>query len=369
MSRRADQLLSWLLIMVSGLIFAGIVFVGVPRLLTPRAVAESVASVPTPMLTIATPKPLSTDPPPTDPPTSVPTEKPEPTETPVPIPTETSLPTEIPPTATPEILTGVVVALDDAILFDAAASEQQTGAVFNAGDIADAVGRSPDSLWVHIVTISDQGWVPVVQVSFEAGSLEKLPETDFVYVQPTPTPTSTSIPATAIAVNPPPTTQIQPTSPPTFPTPVPTVWPTHTPAAAFVFPTPVPTTANVAQSAPPTTPPDASQQSDEPIANAIAWWDIDPGSARSSGSGTWQVDIVLRVPTSFQYTFDMAHLWRVNLRDRNLDGDDYYVISLSGMACGSSVSAPLVVRQAGVRMKVVNEFSVQEGPVFVSPSC
>ena len=120
------------------------------------------------------------------------------------------------------------------------------------------------------------------------------------------------------------------------------------------------------QSTPPTAVP---EQASEPIANAIAWWDIDPGSARTSGSGTWQVDVVLRVPTSFQYTFDMDHLWRVNLRDRNLDGDDYYVISLSGMACGTSVSAPLTVRQAGVRMKVVNEFSVEEGFVFISPSC
>ena len=372
MSRRADTYISWILILMSGAIFAGIVLVGFPRLLESNAPAEVAVAFPTPepIADIATPAP--TDPPPTEEPTVAATATPSPTATDV---VETALPTEEPTpvptstaTPTPAFSPGIVIALEDVIMFRSSSADTQTGAIFDSGAFADAVGRSADSLWVYIITISDQGWVPAVQVSFEAGSLETLPESDIVLSEPV-VPTDTPVAVAVLPTNTPATIVQGATAAPTFPPPPPTQapvatpWPTNTPSS-FVFPTPVPT--NSAPAAQPTQPP---AQNSEPIGNAIAWWDISPGSARAAASNTWQVDIVVRVPTSFNYEFDMAHLWRVTLRDRNLGGDDYFVLELSSITCGSPLSAPLVARQAGVRMKVVNEFSVQEGPVFISPPC
>jgi hypothetical protein len=77
----------------------------------------------------------------------------------------------------------------------------------------------------------------------------------------------------------------------------------------------------------------------------------------------------VRVPTSFKYTFDIPFLTTLRLRDQNLDGDDFFLLSTSGMPCGSPLNAELIARQNGARMMVFNEFTLQQGRVIINPPC
>lgn len=181
----------------------------------------------------------------------------------------------------------------------------------------------------------------------------------------TNTPRPTNTPQT-VATNTP-AAQWNPTN-----TPVPT-WtprPTNTPAPTRTpFPTAAPLPQPTATAAAPATGGDAEQDQPSAETNAIAWWQHEGGSISTNANGTWRGTILVRVPTSFQYQFEMENLGLRETRATNDDGDDIFALTVSGMRCGERYSSDLVARQNGARMDVMHEFTLSSGPVGMDPPC
>lgn len=328
--------------------------------------------------------------------TTLPTETTAPTETPAPTATPTeSIPTATPspagPTATPDA--PQFMAVRDAALFaEIGGLGGRTGYYVPATQLAWVIGRSEDARWIHVAhLLGDQGWASANYFEATRAELVALPVSDFVgkgdpnvtvrvtqvaQLQPTntprpafPTPRPSNTPFSSNA--PRPTNTPWPTS---TPRPRNTPWPTRTPrpnaprpTSTWVIPTPVPT--NTPFPTPISNTGGGGQSSGGATTNAIAWWHADQPSIAANGNGTWRADVIIRVPTSFQYTFDMPFLATTRLRDRNLDGDDFFLLATSGMSCGSSLVAELIARQNGARMMVFNEFTLQQGSVVITAPC
>ena len=178
-----------------------------------------------------------------------------------------------------------------------------------------------------------------------------------VVVQPTrvaPQPTATT------AWVPSPTVQPLPTAQPTA---LPTAT-TRPPATPTRQPEPVATPVVVASE------PEAAPTLPGPVSasNAIAWWHLDRDSVQTGG-GAWQFIAVVRVPTSFDYSFDIENRTRTVRTVTNDEGDDYFELTLSGISCGSPFSAELFAYQNGAQMVVQNEFTLEVGSVFINAPC
>ena len=289
-------------------------------------------------------------------------------------------------------------------------AEGWLGIFFSDGDAVTILGRSEDARWLHVEHgLAVQGWVYTDRIDAGAIDIAALPVSQYVgsladavsVAQPSPTAAVVQQVAAAViqaTATPRASQQTQPTwTPWPTPTPVPTgPWATATPTPVATWqpqatntplptwtaqPTRTPRAAATATVPPPTnTPaplPTAPAPANDPVptqdgelitSNAIAWWHTEAGSIKANG-GSWSADIVVRVPTSFQYNFEIDRLARTVLRDANLDGDDYFVLTVSGMGCGSRFSAEMIARQNGARMKVQNEFNLQEGAIVIQPPC
>ncbi len=418
MLSRSNFVIGLVLLVAAIAVFIGIGRFAVPRLLNdatslavqsdcavmPCESAETVAQVTSPTTPPTnTPQPptATSTPSPTAPPATATTEAITPTETTLPTaqpsPTNTALPTEPPPptepptavpTATPDGPTPtpdapLFTATRDAALFaEVGGLGGRTGYYVPTGQTAWVLGRSEDLRWLHVAhLLGDQGWAAAGFFSATRSQLVALPVSDFVGEgDPNVTVRATQV-AQLIAT---------PTPRPQFATPRPvnTPWPTNTPrpsiaaratntpwptstprtvnapraTATWVIPTPVPTNTQLPNGG-------GSGSANGATTNAVAWWRPDRPTILSNGNGTWRANLIIRVPTSFTYSFNMPFLTTQRLRERNLDGDDYFLLTISGMPCGSPLNTELIALQNGARMLIFSDETFQQGPVVISSPC
>ena len=117
------------------------------------------------------------------------------------------------------------------------------------------------------------------------------------------------------------------------------------------------------------TQPTAVAEPGSPESNMIAFWHIRDGSAAKNSNNSWRVEIEVRLPTSYQYKFDMDYLVSIKRDKMNMEGDDIYTLRVSGMPCGTTTFAPLTVRHNELEMQSRNEFTYFEGPIFLNYNC
>ncbi len=335
------------------------------------------------------------------------------------------------PEYVPPATSMVIRANKDAAIFMKAnpgASGDRTGYYIPVDEPASALGISENRHWVHVANWGGvQGWVSINFVDFVTGDPWALPVSTFsargdgavaaeqpttttviqqqpapapqaiqappTAVPPTPVPAPTQVPVVEAAVPPtavPAPTQapvvVQPTAvpptlapvvevvvPPTDIPPPPTdVPPTDVPPTA-VPPTPVPVQPGWAASPTPqgvvVSNPDV-EANDLPLSGAIAFWKTIPDVGGAVGDGTWIAEIQVRVPTSFQYSFQLTGLQTVKKTITNQDGDDYYVIRLGQLTCGQPLSSALtVVQNRTSRMQVRNDDTFNEGNIYINAPC
>lgn len=120
---------------------------------------------------------------------------------------------------------------------------------------------------------------------------------------------------------------------------------------------------------------DTTPSGPPPQTTEEAYWNFVASAAEADqdeegfGTGTWSGEILVRVPTGYTYEFTYGPvIQQVNKMTENQDGYDTYQLLISGMGCGPYVT-DLVVLQNGAQMVVKNEFSRQEGPVFIQFDC
>ncbi len=319
-----------------------------------------------------------------------PTERPTETVAPTEQPTETLVPTETPiPSQTPTPDALLIEAVRDAGLFaEPGGLGGHTGYYVPTGQTGWVIGRSPDTRWLHVAhLLGIQGWAAASFFSAAEGELATLPVSDFVG-EGDP---NVTIRATQVAQLPPATTTPPPSSTPSpnetlqsdvTISPTNTPWPTNTPrptndtspvntpwpTATWVKPTVFPTNTPLPTPLPSNG--NDGEQEDDIVTNAIAWWQTDQSSILINGDGTWRADVIIRVPTSFTYSFKIP-LFSTNqrLRDQNLEGDDFFVLSIAGVPCGLPLNAELIALQNGARMIVSNEFTLQKGVISISTPC
>ena len=83
------------------------------------------------------------------------------------------------------------------------------------------------------------------------------------------------------------------------------------------------------------------------------------------GNGTWKIDFTVRVPTGGSYQFRVSNLTVTAVRQGSDGTQDTYVVSVSGMGCGSALSADLVILRDGQSLSVINEATGSEESLFI----
>lgn len=107
-----------------------------------------------------------------------------------------------------------------------------------------------------------------------------------------------------------------------------------------------------------------------PPTDAVAYWNYVEASAEGHEDGTWSAEILVRVPTGFNYEFEFGTvLVSVVRMSQGIDGYDTYRLNLDGMGCAGPYLADLIAWQDGARMVVQNEFTRQPGPVYIAFDC
>ena len=109
--------------------------------------------------------------------------------------------------------------------------------------------------------------------------------------------------------------------------------------------------------------------------NAEAYWNFVESAAvaerdeNRDTTGTWRGEILVRVPTGFNYQFQYGPtIQQVRLMMEDQDGFDTYQLFVGGMGCGPYVT-DMMVLQNGAQMVVKNEFTRRAGPVFIQFDC
>ena len=312
----------------------------------------------------------------------------------------TDTPNKPSPSPTPKA--PVIRALNDSAMFAGKnGGSGRIGYFIPEGKIAWALGKSEDGNWLHIVSdLNVEGWAARERFDLVSGSLDDLPLSEFVTqpradvtpdflltVTPVPTqrPASTRIPQpTAVPLIQVPSTEL-PQSLPALPVPTPIpfveeVAPVSSPIPATVRPTSQPIVRPTQiQPKSPTTPthlpaaatprPTAELAPNEAVSVAVAFWKIDSSATTSAGNGTWRTSLIVRVPTSFSYQFNIDYLIGSTLSSRNRDGDDIYLLTLAGIPCGQAIQTELVARQNGARMTSRNDATFADTPIFLSYNC
>lgn len=232
------------------------------------------------------------------------------THTPTPNPTATATATLTPPPTdtaepTPEpTSTFILTATRSASLFTSSTGSGADMCIFvNPGDtLEEVLGRSANNNWLHVRVEGTEGWVTA---SFFTSSspIDTLPVSDFVAALPA---------------------GCGPTAPGITPT------------------TGAGTTAGTAT------------------------FNTNGAAATSTGGGTWKVDFTVRVPTGGTYQFRMGQFTVTAILQETGNPQDTYLLTVSGIGCGSALVQTLTVSRNGQPLTVVNEQTGNPDAIFIA---
>lgn len=331
---------------------------------------------------VENPTELPPTPVPTDEPTDEPTATTIPTNTPRPTVAPTAVseatPTVAPPTETPseesvneesasettdegvsEEVAEVVeatptpnglylIAVKDAALFTQPIDVDHTGYYVPTGTTAWAVGRSYDDRWIHVKhPLGGEGWAVKSYFTTFSGDLsvfDYLPYSEFTGAPGNVTPTPFEVAETAGNAG--------RNTVSSAPAQSNNTAQTTTSPSAPPLPTPGPATFYSGQET-----------------SAIAYWLVDYASQIIVGGGKYQAGITVRVPTGSRYGFDISNISRTETRYRNQDGDDMYVVYVSGLTCGEDYFLNLRVSQDGAVMQTRNDNTYTDGAIYLNWDC
>ena len=291
------------------------------------AATETRSGLPAPPTQEITPTPSNT---PTETPlpteTSAPTETPTPTGTPVPTetpvdtatptetatntPTPTATPTETPtPSITPTREGPLAEASEDAGFFAGPGVEYGRANYFaKSGEIMVLLGADENQQWVHVISNENsfEGWVSARFLKLISGDLASLPISTY---------RGKSIGA-------------------------------------------VPTSGSGS----------SSGGGGAPVGGA--YFSYIEGSALGNGDGTWSGEILIIVPTGYEYTFEFGEEYKGDARrtvtDR--DGNDEYVMPITA-GCGGALVRNMKAYQNGVEIPVYNLYTNEQVGVYIDYSC
>ncbi len=167
---------------------------------------------------------------------------------------------------------------------------------------------------------------------------------------PIPIATNTEIPPTATA------TQLPTNTPAPTATATTEATATHTPA-----PTATATATKI-----PTIWPTATKESDAPYGTAA--FTFLAGSA--NGNNTWSGEILVVVPTGYDYTFELgdAYTGSARISEQDSNGEDSYILPITS-GCGASFVQRLNVFQDGEAIPVINLYTRENIEVYIDKIC